>query len=263
MKLRYIAFHWIKHFFRKQILKHSVLTHLWLPILLVSSPVWAESDMQIIGGFSIDRTEVTIGQFQKYVDATKTVTAAERAGGGSTFESGWEQRKGWTWRTPFGKTGSLNEPAVHINYSEAQAFCKWAGKRLPTDAEWGEAAYTERRANPPQGFVKGNTYPYPTGVSPQGANCLGDCGKVKTVDHAITSRGGGHAEVATTKQGVNGLYDMGANAWEWVDSGTANEKRTRGGSWWYGASSMRDDHVQSKPQETAVIYIGFRCAKTL
>ncbi len=219
--------------------------------------------MQIIGGFSIDRTEVTIGQFQKYVDATKTVSAAERVGGGSTFENGWEQRKGWTWRAPFGKPGALNEPAVHLNYSEAQAFCKWAGKRLPTDAEWGEAAYTERRSNPPHGFVKGNTYSYPTGATPDGANCLGDCGKTKTVNHAITSRGNGHAEVSTTKQGVNGLYDMGANVWEWVDSGPGTDKRTRGGSWWYGSSSMRDDHVQSKPQETTVIYIGFRCAKTL
>jgi formylglycine-generating enzyme len=223
----------------------------------------AENDMQIIGPFAIDRTEVTIGQFKKYVESTKVITAAERTGGGSVFESGWEQRKGWTWRAPFGQPGGDNEPAVHINYSEAQAFCQWAGKRLPTDAQWGEAAYTERRNNPPQGFVKGTIYPYPTGASPKGANCLGDCGKLKTVETAVTSRGNGHAEVASTKQGVNGLYDMGANVWEWVDSGPGSEKRTRGGSWWYGESSMRNDHVQTKPKDTAVVYIGFRCAKNL
>jgi formylglycine-generating enzyme len=244
-------------------MNRTVSTYLLLSLFMISSAVCAENEMQIISRFSIDRTEVTIGQFQKYVEATKTVTAAERAGGGSTFENGWEQRKGWTWRTPFGKPGALNEPAVHINYSEAQAFCKWASKRLPTDAEWGEAAYIERRSNPPQGFVKGKTYPYPTGATPDGANCLGDCGKAKTVNHAITSRGSGHAEVSTTTQGVNGLYDMGANVWEWVDSGPSTDKRTRGGSWWYGSSSMRDDHFQSKPQDTAVVYIGFRCAKSL
>lgn len=217
--------------------------------------------MQTIGRFEMDRTEVSIGQFQQFVDATKTVTAAERAGGGSTYEAGWEQRRGWTWRVPFGKPGAANEPAVHINYAEAEAFCKWAGKRLPTDAEWGQAAYTERRSNPPAGFETGRTYAYPTGDSPQGANCLGDCGNVTTVANAVTSRGRGHALVGTTKAGVNGLYDMGGNAWEWTDSGPDSDKRTRGGSWWYGASAMQDSHNQSKPAGTAVVYIGFRCAR--
>jgi formylglycine-generating enzyme len=90
-----------------------------------------------------------------------------------------------------------------------------------------------------------------------------DCGQSKTVENAVTTRGSGHAEVGKTKQGINGLFDMGANVWEWVDSGPGNDKRTRGGSWWYGASSMRDNHHQTKPADTSVIYIGFRCAKTL
>ena len=219
------------------------------------------SDMQRIGLFELDRTEVSIGQYRSFVEATNTITAAERAGGGSTFEAGWEQRKGWNWRAPFGRPGLPNEPAVHINHAEAQAFCRWAGKRLPTDAEWGEAAYTERRTHPPAGLTTGQTYPYPTGDSPLGANCLGDCGSVATVANAVTSRGRGHAPVGTTRVGVNGLYDMGGNAWEWVDSGPAPDKRTRGGSWWYGAGPMRDSHVQSKPANTSVVYIGFRCAR--
>ncbi len=217
--------------------------------------------MQPISAFSIDRTEVLVGEFRKFVDATGTVTAAERSGGGSTFEAGWERRPGWTWRAPFGKPASSAEPAVHVTYDEAAAFCKWAGKRLPLDAEWSEAAYTERRTNPPTGFVTGKSYLYPTGDEPRGANCLGDCGEVKTVAGAVTSRGRGHAETGTTRAGVNGLFDMGGNAWEWVDSGSGNDKRTRGGSWWYGAENMRDAHRQSKPKDTAVVYIGFRCAQ--
>jgi formylglycine-generating enzyme required for sulfatase activity len=67
--------------------------------------------------------------------------------------------------------------------------------------------------------------------------------------------------VASTAAGVNGLFDMGGNVWEWVDSGPGVEPRTRGGSWWYGSGPMRDDHHQSKPANTAVVYIGFRCVR--
>ena len=72
----------------------------------------------------------------------------------------------------------------------------------------------------------------------------------------------GQVIYGSAKAGVNGLHDMGGNAWEWVDSGPGTDKRTRGGSWWYGAAQMRADHLQSKPADTAVVYIGFRCART-
>ena len=85
---------------------------------------------------------------------------------------------------------------------------------------------------------------------------------VPTVTAAQTTRGRGHALTGSTRAGVNGLFEMGGNLWEWVDSGPGTEQRTRGGSWWYGARPLRDDHRQSKPPDTAVIYIGFRCART-
>jgi formylglycine-generating enzyme len=234
-------------------------------VSVILSTVFAQSkqDMQVIGNFSIDRTEVTIGQFQAFANATGFVSASEKAGGGMIFESGWERRKGWSWRSPFGTPGSPSEPAVHLNYDEASNFCQWAGKRLPSDLEWGEAAYIERRENPRDNFVNGKTYRYPVGDQPEGANCLGDCGAVKTVPTAVTSRGRGHALVDTTKQGVNGLFDMGGNVWEWVDSGPGNEKRTRGGSWWYGSSHMLDSHIERKSAAMSAVYIGFRCARSL
>jgi formylglycine-generating enzyme required for sulfatase activity len=46
-----------------------------------------------------------------------------------------------------------------------------------------------------------------------------------------------------------------------VDQGSDADRRTRGGSWWYGERPMRADHLQGKPADTAVVYIGFRCAR--
>ncbi len=229
-------------------------------------------DWQPVGGFDLARTETTIGQFRRFAEATQTTTLAERQGGGEVYGTGWERKPGWNWKTPFGSAQEANddEPAVHITFGEAQAFCRWSGARLPTDAEWVSAAYTEQRDQPTAGFVRGKTYPFPTGDSATGAQCLGDCGPAaaaRAVRHgAVLMRGDGHARVGSTPAGVNGLRDMGGNAWEWVDepqgAGPAAERRTRGGSWWYGSAAMRADYLQSKPPETAVVYIGFRCAKS-
>lgn len=259
----------------KTLLSAALAAALWATSATAATPVPPVApvnfDWQRVGGFEIARTETTIGQFARFAAATNTVTQAERAGGGEVYEGGWVQRRGWTWRTPFGRPAADDEPAVHLTFHEAQAFCRWAGARLPTDAEWVQAAYTEQRAAPPPPFVRGRTHAYPTGDSPAGAQCLEDCGpaaKARAVaaTGAGLTRGHGHARVAQTPAGVNGLFDMGANAWEWVDepagaSGNA-ERRTRGGSWWYGAAPMQAAHLQSKPADTAVVYIGFRCART-
>jgi sulfatase modifying factor 1 len=224
----------------------------------------AGADMQPIRGFEIDRTEVTVQAFRRFAEATGMKTRAERQGGGSVYEAGWARKANWTWRAPFGRPAVDGEPAVHVTFDEAQSYCRWAGKRLPTDAEWAEAAYTERRAAPPPPFVRGKTYPYPTGDTPRGANCLDACGPAPIIDRSqLLSRGAGHARAGTTRAGVNGLYDMGANVWEWVDETLGSERRTRGGSWWYGAAQMHRDHVASKPPDMAVVYIGFRCARDL
>jgi formylglycine-generating enzyme required for sulfatase activity len=230
---------------------------------VVMSQATQATEMVSIGDFKIDRTEVSIRQMQAFAAATGFVSQAERTGGGSVYGLGWQQKAGWTWKTPFGQAADLDQPAVHLTFDEAQSYCQWRGARLPTDSEWMEAAYTERRLNPPPGFETGVTYPYPTGASPTGANCLNDCGRISSqIDYSrLLMRGIGPAPVGTTVAGVNGLFDMGANVWEWVDSGSVGEQVTRGGSWWYGARRMHRTDRATKPRDTAVVYIGFRCAR--
>ncbi len=220
------------------------------------------TEMQQVGNLSIDRTEVTMEAFATYVEATGVVTSAEQVGGGLVYEAGWQRKPGWNWQTPFGGKTDMQLPVVHITFDEAAAYCHWAGKRLPTDLEWHTAAYTESRVSPEPPFITGQTYQYPTGTTPEGANCLGDCGKTSALDYsAVLHRGIGPAPVATSAMGVNGLFDMGANVWEWTDIENDTSKGTRGGSWWYGAAPMASDHRAIKSRDLAAVYIGFRCAR--
>ncbi len=204
--------------------------------------------LEDLGGLQIDRTEVTIDQLARYVAATGIVTRAEREGGGFEYVAGWQRRPGWTWRRPDGADpASMQLPAVHLTHAEAEAYCRWAGGRLPTAAEWRSAAYTELRRNPAAPWVRGMTYPWPTGDSPQGANTSAPDPWPRA------------APVTETRAGVNGLHDMGANVWEWAADARGDERRTLGGSWWYSPEQMRAEVEAWKPRDFYAVYIGFRC----
>jgi formylglycine-generating enzyme len=103
------------------------------------------SQRQRIGIFAIDRTEVTIQQFRAFARAASLTTAAEREGGGFEFSAGWTRRRGWTYERPQGQPGADAEPVTHVSWHEASRYCAHAGGRLPTMAEWRQAAYTETR----------------------------------------------------------------------------------------------------------------------
>lgn len=234
--------------------------------LTVSTAVVAQSPAigptARVHGIEWDLHEVTIGQVKKMAQATNFVSRAEKEGGGYIYEMGWTKKPNWNWRQPFGVAGKDNEPAVHLTFDEAQGICKFFGKRLPTDAEWVAAAYQEQRDNPPAGFVKGKRYAYPNGDSAKASHCLSDCGNYAgTAPKGALTRGVGHVPVMSTPAGVNGLYEMGGNAWEWVDTGRGDERITRSSSWWYGAERQRESDVATKPRDTRVGYIGFRCVK--
>lgn len=202
-----------------------------------------------LGDFSIDIAEVTIEQFRTYALKRGITTAAEREGGGFEWGSGWERRRGWTYLAPFGKPGADNEPAVHVSWAEAEAYCKAAGGFLPSKQQWQLAAYTEKRVSPPRPFEHGRTYPYPTGENADGANVSG-----------AADGWDRHAPVGSTRAGINGLFDAGGNVWEWLADANGEERLTAGGSWWYDQSKMKIDGMQYKPAKFYAVYVGFRCA---
>jgi formylglycine-generating enzyme len=219
-----------------------------LSVATTAAPVAAAERVEI-DGFAIDRTEVTLSDFAAFADRSGLATAAERDGGGHEWGGGWERRPGWTFRTPFGAAPEdVTEPAVHVSWHEARDYCASVGGRLPTRSEWARAAYREHGGGTGTGFVAGRTYPYPTGETADGAN---------TSDADAWPR---HAAAGRTRAGVNGLYDMGGNVWEWLADRDGDSALTAGGSWWYGADEMRAEAMQWKPADFYVVYIGFRCA---
>ena len=221
-------------------------------LICVTAPILhANSDMQEIDDrFAIDRTEVSIAEFTLFLKASNFIGQAERNGGGEVYAFGWGKKLGWTWQTPFGTEPDKRLPAMYLAYQEAEACCKWRGARLPTEAEWREAAYIERRLNSPSDFIQDQGYPYPTGNSPVGANCLADCGFTSSSSFShLLERGIGPSLIGSTRQGVYGLYDRGANVWEWGDSGPDNLKVTVGGSWWHGKERMYQTDSALKPLE--------------
>lgn len=215
-----------------------------------------------VHGLLWDMHEMTVGQVKRFADATGFISRAEQEGGGYIYESGWVQKQGWTWRQPFGIPAQDAEPAVHLTFGEAQSICRHSKKRLPTDAEWVAAAYWEQRETPPAGFIRHRRYLYPHGDTARASHCLQGClNRQGMAPVGSLTRGTGHLPVMQTPPGVNGLYDMGGNVWEWVDTAIGAERVTRGSSWWYDASRQLESDVATKPVDTRVAYIGFRCVQ--
>ena len=191
-----------------------------------------------VDGFWMDATEVTNAQFAAFVKATGYVTIAEKAPRPEDFPGvpreklvagsviftppdhavpldnslrWWAYVHGADWRHPFGPKSDLRGrdqyPVVHVAYPDAEAYAQWAGKRLPTEAEWEFAA---------RGGLSGKLYPW------------GDT-FVQDGHHMTNSHQGHFPQEDTAADGVKGigpvkryaannygLYDVAGNVWEWV-----------------------------------------------
>jgi formylglycine-generating enzyme required for sulfatase activity len=133
---------------------------------------------------------------------------------------------------------------------------------IPRESEWYKAAYYDPTLN----NGAGGYYAFPTKSNLQPVDEPNPPGGTNSANYNSRRPEGDKLTVGgvyTGSASAYGTFDQGGNLWEWVDSGPGSEQRTRGGSWWYGAGPMQDAHVQGKPIGTAVIYIGFRCARDL
>ncbi len=191
-----------------------------------------------VDAFWMDATEVTNAQFAEFVKATGYVTVAERKPRAEDFPGvppenlvagsvifsppdhavplnnhfqWWAYARGANWRHPTGPDSTIDGkdrlPVVHIDYEDAEAYAKWAGKRLPTEAEWEFAA---------RGGLTGQLFPWGDEFMPGGkfmANV--HQGQFPHHDTAADSHAG-IAAVSLFPPNGYGLYDVGGNVWEWV-----------------------------------------------
>lgn len=230
--------------------------------------------------FMMDATEVTNDQFAAFVKDTGHITTAEKEGGSWLYVGGtsdWEFVPGSNWRQPLGDDSDINQagghPVVCVSWNDAAAYAKWAGKRLPTEAEWEAAARAGMEESHHHGSEhhdqdpgKGNTW---QGTWPQ-KNTLAD-------GYFYTSPAGAYAASEA------GLYDMIGNVWEWTadwyeadppgtdeiaenPTGAASGDRrvARGGSWFCSpnyCAAYRPGFRGKSPPDRSFNNVGFRCAK--
>ena len=246
-----------------------------------------------LDAFRIDATTVTNTAFAAFVKATAYRTTAELEGNSAVFEASyrgpsthvlgrpattpwWLVVAGAYWRQPEGPGSDVamrpNHPVVHVSYDDALAYCEWAGKRLPTEAEWEYAA---------RGGLVGARYAWGDELTPNGrwrANIFqGDFPEFNSAEDGWENT----APVKTYSPNGYGLWQMSGNVWEWcadyfaadtylrdtalnpTGPATGDSRVMRGGSYLCHDSYCNRYRVaarSSSPPDSGAANLGFRCA---
>ncbi|HEX7555782.1 MAG TPA: formylglycine-generating enzyme family protein [Leptolinea sp.] len=233
-----------------------------------------------LDAYWIDRTDVTNAQFAKFINESGYKTDAEKGGNSVVFNVNTKKLevvKGANWMHPEGATSSLNGlekyPVTQMSWNDAAAYCQWAGRRLPTEAEWEKAARgTDGRK-------------YPWGNQPPAGNLLNFADKNLPADQSDNKIDDGYrftSPVGNFPDGASpyGVMDMAGNVWNWVvdwfDGGyyklspalnpqgpvTGSVKVLRGGGWGDNVNgTLADNRVSSHPNGRGPS-LGFRCASS-
>jgi formylglycine-generating enzyme required for sulfatase activity len=231
-----------------------------------------------IAPFWLDKHEVTNAQFSQFVSETHYTTAAEARGWAPVFDrrtGSWQAVEGACWRHPLGPGSTVYdaEPVVQVSWDDAQAFAAWAGKRLPTEAEWEFAA---------RGGLRDARYPWGNDLTLdrryqhnfwQGSFPTSDTGA-----DGFRSL----APVGSYAPNRYGLFDMAGNAWEWCGDWFAEDyygkspvdgprgpsrgkqRVQRGGSWLCVDDATAGFLVYSRmaaDPDTMYEHVSFRCAR--
>ncbi|XP_018586008.1 inactive C-alpha-formylglycine-generating enzyme 2 isoform X2 [Scleropages formosus] len=232
-----------------------------------------------VAPFTIDIHPVTNWHFREFVRAQKYKTEAEAFGWSFVFQDfvsdelknkvtqkiesapWWVPIEKAYWRQPAGPGSGIGEkldaPVVQVSWNDAQAFCKWRGKRLPSEEEWEFAA---------RGGLEGRMYPWGNKFLANRTNLWQ--GKFPEKDTAEDGYHGISPVKAFPPQNNYGLYDMMGNTWEWTSTrfpGAQIMYVLRGASWIDTADGSANHRARvttrmGNTPDSASDNLGFRCA---